>query len=63
MVFIFSLFVYFYLSYFLFLSSARTAPETGHSRLLDPGNNRIKVTVKGKYAAAADDDDDDDDDD
>ena len=29
--------------HFIFLSSARTAPEPGHSRLIDPGHNRIKV--------------------
>ena len=34
--------------HFIFLSSARTAPEPGHSRLIDPGHNRIKVKVKVK---------------
>ena len=46
-IFILSLFMYFYLSYFL--SSARTAPEPGHSRFIDPGHNRIKVKVKSFY--------------
>ena len=31
---------------YLRLSSACTAPEPGHSRLIDPGHNRIKVKVK-----------------
>ena len=37
--------------HFYFLSSARTAPEPGHSRLIDPGHNRIKVKVKGRHNA------------
>ena len=63
------MFTFIYLTFY-FLSSARTASIPGHSRLLDAGHNRIKITLKGKdaaataatAAAAADDDDDDDDD-
>ena len=39
--------------HFIFLSSARTAPEPGHSRLIAPGHNRIKLSLDTQAAVFA----------
>ena len=56
-IFILSLFiqglVLYFLSTFYFLSSARTAPEPGHSRLIDPGHKPHKGKGKGHVRVIA----------